>query len=217
MAGVTDWVAWHRGYDDPASSLSRRLAVVRELVGTALRATPPPRRVLSLCAGDGRDLLPLLAAEGPTGAAATLVELDPRLADAARESAAGLGLAVDVRCADAGDASCFRDVLPVDVLLLCGVFGNVSTPDVERTLAVLPAMLRPGGHVVWTRGNHAPDLREHVRALARAAGCTELRYEGPPQSYEVGLARLDLVAPQPAGPAQVPSARVPDRLFTFVR
>lgn len=211
MVGVTDWVGWHHGYDDPASSLSRRLAVVRELVATALRASPPLPRVLSLCAGDGRDLLPVLADRGPGAAAgAVLVELDPRLADGGRGRAGALGLAwVDVRCADAGDVGAFRDVLPVDVLLLCGILGNVGTVDVERTVAALPAMLRPGGHVVWTRGDRAPDLREHVRRLVDGAGCTELRYEGPPASYGVGLARLDRPAAEP-----VP---LPDRLFTFLR
>jgi hypothetical protein len=56
-----DWHAWHDEYDDPASSLSRRLVVVRRQVDAILRARPGPTRLVSMCAGDGRDVLPVLA------------------------------------------------------------------------------------------------------------------------------------------------------------
>ncbi|SEH03324.1 hypothetical protein SAMN05444920_13542 [Nonomuraea solani] len=55
-----DWVAWHDHYDVPGSALERRLAVVRRWVGAAL--DEGASRVVSLCAGQGRDLLPVLAA-----------------------------------------------------------------------------------------------------------------------------------------------------------
>jgi hypothetical protein len=56
-----DWQAWHEKYDDPASSLARRLRVVQARIREALDACPPGRvRVVSLCAGQGRDLLEVL-------------------------------------------------------------------------------------------------------------------------------------------------------------
>src|SRR5690242_4741082 len=52
-----DWVQWHRGYDDPLHPLARRLEIVVGLIRRQLDTAPAgPIRVLSLCAGDGRDL-----------------------------------------------------------------------------------------------------------------------------------------------------------------
>jgi hypothetical protein len=56
-----DWLAWHRPYDDPDSPLARRLHVVQELVRAALdRSVPGPITAISICAGQGRDLLGVL-------------------------------------------------------------------------------------------------------------------------------------------------------------
>ena len=56
-----DWIAWHKKYEDPASSLSRRLIAVRRRISEALDQFPAGRiRVASMCAGDGRDLFGIL-------------------------------------------------------------------------------------------------------------------------------------------------------------
>jgi len=81
-----DWRAWHDAYDDPGSSLAQRLGVVQTRIAAALDAAPPgPLRAVSMCAGQGRDLIPVLASH-PRGrdVTARLVELDPGLAGAAR-------------------------------------------------------------------------------------------------------------------------------------
>ena len=46
-----------------------------------------------------------------------------------------------MRQADAGDTSAFADELPVDLLLLCGIFGNISEADIRATVSAVPAML----------------------------------------------------------------------------
>jgi hypothetical protein len=51
-----DWLAWHDPYDRADSERSRRLAAVRHRVRLDLDGSPPgPLRVISLCAGQGRD------------------------------------------------------------------------------------------------------------------------------------------------------------------
>ena len=209
-----DWLDWHQAYDDPGSSLSLRLGIVRERIGVALdESGPRTRRVLSLCAGDGRDLLPMLAARPHLSPEVLLVELDPTLARGAAENAAGLGLeAVLVAEADAGETAVFADVLPVDLLVLCGIFGNVSEDDIRATLAAVPAMVAPGGFVLWTRGAFAEgDLRPSVRQWSREAGLEEVAYDGEPAPYGIGLYRL------PAEAAPEFAVVLPDRLFTFIR
>lgn len=211
MAGV-DWQEWHQGYADPTSSLSARLAVVRQRIGEALDALGPRcTRILSLCAGDGRDLLPELAARPEVDADVLLVELDPSLADRGGQRAADLGLRrVRVEVADAGARPSFADVLPVDLLLLCGIFGNVADEDIRATLDSARSMVAPGGFLVWTRGRFTDvDLRPAVRRWTVEAGFTEVAYDGDPAPYGVGLYR----APSDLAPAP----DLPERLFTFIR
>ncbi|HEY3530716.1 MAG TPA: class I SAM-dependent methyltransferase [Nocardioides sp.] len=210
-----DWHAWHEEYADPASSLSRRLEEVRIQLAAVLERGTGPVRLLSLCSGDGRDTIPVVAG-AERDVVVTLVELDEELAAAAVVGAASAGIAADVRTGDAGVATTWSDVLPVDVLMLCGVFGNVTDAAVKGTVAAARSMLAPGGSVIWTRGNRVPDdptghlddPAEQVRRVFLAAGFEEVAFVRPADaSYRVGVARL-------AEPSAEP---IPDRLFTFVR
>jgi hypothetical protein len=216
-----DWHEWYANYDDPTSSLSRRLDVVRDLLRQTLDATTPydsaGPRLLSMCAGDGRDTLPELAS-GHRAARAVLVELDKQLSADARRAAAALGLdRVEVRTTDAGVTDAYAGAGPADVLLACGVFGNITDADVARTIAAMPMLLAPGGRVIWTRGrrahDHDPsevdgDPSEHVRGLFDAAGFEEVAFVRPDDAgFRVGVHRF-------TGPAEpVVEGR---RLFSFV-
>ena len=59
------WVRWHESYEDPASPLSLRLRLVQAGVREVLDAVPPshpgPIRVVSLCAGQGRDVIDVVS------------------------------------------------------------------------------------------------------------------------------------------------------------
>lgn len=205
---MTDWAAWHAPYDDPASPLSQRLQVVRSQVALGLdRAPAGPVQVLSLCAGRGLDVLPLLPVH-PRGAdvRGRLVELDPRNVEVARSLAPA---AVDVVQADAGSTDACVGAVPADLLLLCGIFGNVSDEDVERTLGAVPQLCAPGATVVWTRSTHAPDLTPAVRRWSARAGVVETAFvTGGPDSWSVGAGTF-AGAPHPFVPGR--------RLFTFTR
>ncbi len=170
---MTDWAEWHRHYDDPTSRLARRLAVVKSGLHRALAATTATKpRVLPLCAGEGRDIVPVLAARrsgNETGA--LLVERQTLLAQRAKDAAAAAGLeAVKVRCADAGDLRTFADFLPVEVLMLCGIFGHLDDIDLKHALASVPQLVRGGGAVIWTRGRSDPDMRPVVRGVVLRGG-----------------------------------------------
>jgi hypothetical protein len=205
----TDWISWHSAYADPGSELSRRLVVVRQRIGEALdRHGTAPLRVLSLCAGDGRDVLAELRQRPGIDATAVLVELDPRLAATAREGAAGLS-GVEVRRGDAGTWATFSDAIPADLLMLCGIFGNISHVDIRATIDAVPSMVAPGGTVIWTRGWFANDeMRPTIRTWFAEAGLEEVSFDHEPKGYDVGVAR-STVAPVDRGS--------PERLFTFIR
>lgn len=209
-----DWQAWHEHYADDEHPLRDRLAAVVELTSEAVGAAPPgPVRLASLCAGDGRDVVGALAGH-PRRADVTvrLVELNGDLAQRARAALDATGVAGDVVTGDAGTTTVLADVVPVDVLLLCGIFGNVSDADVERTIAAVPSLCRPGATVLWTRHRRPPDLTPAIRRWFDRAGCTMLdRRTGggdgtdSVRQWAVGAERFD-------GPAE---AFRPAPLFRF--
>lgn len=204
------WVAWHRPYDDPSSALSRRLAAVQARVAEALDRCPPgPVTVISMCAGQGRDLVGALRSHpGGADATARLVEADPANAAVADDFARSAGLiGVTSVVADAGLASAYAGMVPAGIVLVCGVFGNVSAADIESTIGHLPELLGPGGTVVWTRHRRPPDLTPQVRRWFADAGFDEVGFDGPVgDRFSVGSHRL-VAPPRPFDPGA--------HLFTF--
>ena len=218
------WVRWHAAYEDPSSNLSMRLRAVQSMVLAALHeiparagagagaaTDPEPIRIVSLCAGQGRDVIDVVATHprGPE-VSALLVELDPALVAFARERAAALGLADRIRVVegDASQCALYAADVPADIVLVCGVFGNISPADITRTIQAMRGFCAPGGHVVWTRHRRPPDLAPTVRADFAAAGFTEVGYEAPEgMILAVGHHRL-VGATAPFDPGH--------RLFEFV-
>jgi hypothetical protein len=205
-----DWQAWHDSYDIPGSPLARRLEAVQARIREALdHARPGPLRAVSMCAGQGRDLIGVLASH-PRGREVTarLVELDPRNAAAARAAGAAAGLPdVEVVIADAGLADAYAGLIPADLVLACGVFGNITDEDVERTVACCAWLCAAGGTVVWTRGRFEPDLVPQICRWFEAHGFDRQWLSEPGIGYGVGTHRF-------AGPPQPPVPGL--RMFTFV-
>jgi hypothetical protein len=189
---VSDWIAWHEGYT-PGSPLSRRLAVVQGLIRSALHAARPgPIRVISLCAGDGRDLLGVLSGHPRRADVhARLVELDPDLAQRAREGATEISSTIEVVTGDASSTSSFAGAVPADIVLACGIFGNVSDDDIHNTVAHLPSLCAANATAIWTRGTFAPDLTPTIRVWFMEAGFMELDFVAIPDTTAgVGANRL---------------------------
>ncbi|MFD4600805.1 class I SAM-dependent methyltransferase [Streptomyces sp. NPDC058464] len=155
-----DWQKWHDSYDAPESPLALRLRRVQERIRLALDDCPPgPVSVVSLCAGQGRDLLGVLPGHPRRhDVRARLVELDPHNVAVAADAARSAGLhRVEVVAADAASLGQYDGMTPADVVLVCGVFGNIVDADIERTIDACRQLCRTGGRVIWTRHRKAPD------------------------------------------------------------
>ncbi len=222
-----DWHKWHDAYDEPGSSLAQRLLVVRARIVDALDAAPPgPLRAISMCAGQGRDLIPVLASH-PRGREVTarLVELDPVLATTARRAAAAAGLpGVEVRTGDASLTGAYAGLVPADLVLACGVFGNITDADVERTVGCCAQLCAAGGTVIWTRGRSEPDLvpqicdwftghgfeQQWLSDSALGFGVGAHRFTRQPEPLVAGLRMFTFVDParprSGAGPARPSSS-----------
>ena len=147
---------------------------------------------------------------GARRVSALLVELDPTLAAFARDRAAAAGLTDHVRVVEGDAARCawYAGDVPADLVLLCGIFGNVSEIDIAGIIAAMPGFCAPSGHVVWTRHRRPPDATPAIRAAFASAGFTEVAFVAPAGTVlAVGHDRLD-------GPVALFD---PDRvLFDFV-
>jgi hypothetical protein len=210
----TDWFEWHLPYDDPTTPLAQRLETVRELLVRALRTGPPCRRIVSICAGQGRDVIEGLvsmreAGHDISGISALLVERDARNVAHARAMAerAGVG-SVHVVEADASMTDAYMGWAPAEVVVLCGVLGNISLGDIERTIAAMPRLCSTGGHVVWTRHRRPPDMTPFIRRCFSDSGFIEVDFRAPPAHlFTVGLQKLT---------AHAAPLRPGERLFRFV-
>jgi hypothetical protein len=204
-----DWHAWHDAYDDPGSSLARRLAVVRARIADTLDTAPPgPLRAVSMCAGQGRDLIPVLASHprGPD-VTARLVELDPALAATARRSAADAGLTgVEVVTGDASLTGAYAGQVPADLVLACGVFGNISDSDIRRTVGCCAQLCATGGITLWTRKRTPPDLVPHICDWFGQEGFELNWLSDPAAGLGVGVHRFT-AQPRPLAPGL--------RMFSF--
>jgi hypothetical protein len=186
------------------------LRIIQGLIGEWLDQTEPrPVRVVSVCAGDGRDLLHVLRARADASrVSATLLEYDGRNVERARSAAEGLA-GIEVRQVDAGQACSYEGAVPADLVLLAGVFGNISDEDVQTTIEALPGMCSEGALVIWTRHRGAPDLTGKIRAWFGGAGFVEESFTVPDGVvFSVGSHRF----------AGTPTGWSNDRqLFSFVR
>ncbi len=191
--------------------MAGRLREVQRAIRRVLDILPPgPIRVVSGCSGDGRDLLGALVAHPRArDVTARLVDLTPELVRRGRRRAHRAGL-TNVRfvLGDASIADAYMGAVPADLVLFCGIFGNISDADVHRSIRHLPELCAEGATVIWTRGRFRPDLTPAIRAWFERAGFVERSFVTIPGSTKaVGVHRL----------ARTPSPLRPGvRLFTFL-
>jgi hypothetical protein len=188
------WKRWHESYDDPGSSLSRRLAVVRRRLSEALTGAPAgPIRLVSMCAGQGRDVIPVLVGH-PRGrdVTARLVEINADLVATARGMAEGYELAgLEIIEGDASTTTVYAGAVPADIVMVCGVFGNVTDDDIRQTIFEVPHLSAPGATVIWTRHRRTPDRTPTIRSWFTEAGFEELAFDTVDSGdHAVGTNRL---------------------------
>jgi len=177
-----DYLAWHDDYDRPGSRLHLRLLVVQDLLATALDELPPgPVRVISMCAGQGRDLVTVARRHRRGGdLVGRLVELDPRNVMAARAAIAEAGLTrLHVAEGDAGYSDAYVGATPADLVLACGIFGNISDDEIKTTVASMPALCARGAWVIWTRGPRPDGIVNRIEGWLNDVGF-------PPKALVVG-------------------------------
>jgi hypothetical protein len=129
------------------------MRTVRKHVASVVKACPPgPVTVVSICAGQGRELIGALEnhprREDVRG---RLVELDADNAAFAQQWAKRAHLdALEVVNGDASVSDAYAGLPRADLVVVSGLFGHVDDNDRLSTIAFLRQLLRSGGSVVWT-------------------------------------------------------------------
>jgi Putative methyltransferase len=210
---MRDYRAWHRDYDDPTSSLSERLRVVQQRLGEALDAAAQgPLRLISMCAGQGRDVVPVIARHPRRDdVRAALLEIDRDNAAYARQLARSVGLEqITVVEADASTSDPYQPYVPADILLACGIFGNITDADLENTVRHLSMLCATGASVIWTRHWKQPDVISKIKRWFEESGFEDVGFEALDNERKmgVGVSRLRAM-PRPYALGY--------RFFTFVR
>ncbi|MFL6205123.1 MAG: SAM-dependent methyltransferase [Acidimicrobiales bacterium] len=211
MGELRDYVRWHDDYEQPGSHLHARLQVVIRMIRRALDELPAGEiRVLSLCAGQGADILG--AADGHPRAGdltGRLVELESHNVEQARNRIRELGLSLEAVAGDASRSDAYVGAIPGDLVLACGIFGNISDADIETTIRFLPSLCAPGAWVIWTRHPRDADLFQRLQAWLVESDLEAVELEvSDEQAWGVGANRL-VGEPPPFAPGQ--------QLFTFTR
>jgi amino acid adenylation domain-containing protein len=209
-----DWRHWHKDYEQHAS-LQARLERVRVQIVAALSEFPPgPVRIVSLCAGDGRDLIGALESH-PRRAdiTARLIDNDPESIARGRQMAATAGLSRQLQFveADATLAKNYDGAVPANLVLLSGFLGHLPHDDVPGLIRRLPMFCQAGGQVIWNRHLVLHDGHRQVtdiRKFLAAAAFAEVHYATTDANgFAVGRARFN------GSPVPLDTAAV---LFTFV-
>lgn len=176
------------------------------------QAEPGPLRLISMCAGQGRDVVPVVARHPRRDdIRATLLELDHENVVYARQLAQGAGLAnVTVVEVDASTSDPYEPYVPANIVLACGIFGNISDRDLEYTVRHLSMLCSPGASVIWTRHHKQPEVIARIRTWFEKSGFEDLGFDAIENEKKmgVGVSRLR-GTPKPFAPAR--------RFFTFVR
>jgi hypothetical protein len=211
MSNTKDWYHWHAPYADTDSPLSRRLRLIQQHIASWLdERSGPSLTVVSLCAGQGHDLLDVLASRPDVRRVRShLIEYDQRNVAVAQATIRTAGIPnVTVLHADAGDLATYAGTVPADLVLLAGVLGNISDANVQETISALPQLCAGGATVIWTRTRRAPDLTPAIRRWLAATGFVEHAFHAPDDVlFSVGVHQF-LGQPQPLNPY--------GRLFEFL-
>jgi SAM-dependent methyltransferase len=152
MAGVSDYDAFARVYDDWSSHMTED---VDFYVSLAAEAAGP---VVELAVGNGRVAVPIAAR---TGRRVIGIDLSPAMLDGARARAASAGVELDLRLGDMREL----DLVDATDLVICPFRSLLHLPargDRLRVFRRVAAALVPGGRFAWNAFVFDPAVADEI-------------------------------------------------------
>lgn len=149
-----DWANWHDRYEISLPLRERLCAVRTQIILALSKVAAQPVQVISIFAGDGRDLIgSLVAFDQNKTVCASLIEMNAELVAKGQTAINQFCLSdqVTFRCGDATQSGTYVGISPAHVVVLSGVFGNLKENDVRRLIVSLQSLCNRGASVIWTR------------------------------------------------------------------
>ena len=177
--GRNTWSGWP-GKVYERAGYRQRLATVQAHLAECLDLAPAgPVRILSMCAGDGRDVIGVLGSHPRRDdVVAWLVELNGTsvAVGVGQAKRAGFESRVNFLHGDATAFATYQDIAPGDIVLVCGVWGHVPLDERGSLVRACGSLCKPGGVVIWTRGVRQWTARfEAIRELFASPAWEEIR------------------------------------------
>ena len=101
---------------------------------------------------------------------------------------------VEVVCGDASTTSAYAGAVPADLVLVCGIFGNISDDDIHNTVDALPSCARRARPSSGRATAAPPDLTVDIRQWFAEAGFEEVAFTGS-DDFLFGVGAHRLTAP----------------------
>jgi 2-polyprenyl-3-methyl-5-hydroxy-6-metoxy-1,4-benzoquinol methylase len=146
------WYDWHiEKHSDPNSYTSQRMTDIGLVIEEYLKDTVHRSNIVSVCAGQGLDLIPILR-QYPNSADAYLIDIEQQNIDHINKISTGLE-GIHTYAADATVSNTYiNNKIPrANLLLVCGVFAHLTSEDQSIFIQNMRSLLKPGGYVIWTR------------------------------------------------------------------
>ena len=192
-----DWGDWHQRYE-LSTSLAARLRIVREQITVAINeCSAGPLTIVSLCAGDGRDVIGALAGhQRRSDISVWFLDIHAESLARGQVIAEQAGLAGQVRFieTDAGLMENYAGMVPADIVLLSGFLGCIRQQDILGLIASLPMLCKSGGFVIWNKhlvANGGPATVPVIREMLERELFEEVHFQiTESDGYAVGRVRF---------------------------
>jgi non-ribosomal peptide synthetase component F/acyl carrier protein len=191
------WSNWHKNYEVSPRLKARLQLVQGQIDGVLIAAPPGPIRILSICAGDGRDLLGLRPDHSRRpDIVAYLVDNDSPSLERGRREAAQIQFPGQLHFleADATQNRSYQDLGHFDLVLISGLLGHLRPEGVTSLLTGLPMLCRHNGWVLWNRHlvlNQGSRQVPTIRQCLAETGFSEIHFQmTDPQGFAVSLAQF---------------------------
>jgi hypothetical protein len=163
-----DWAKWHDNYK-VSPALKERLSIVRKHLSKCCISLPKGSiKIISICSGDGRDLLGLMEYHPrKQDVSALLVENNEELVDTGRKSIheAGFETQLKLVLSDATLFSTYDNYCPANIVLFSGVFGNVRVEETPNIIRNLRSLCNTDSYIIWTRHCRVNNGLKHIEFI----------------------------------------------------
>jgi hypothetical protein len=158
---LVDWWEWHKEYSVADSYPSLRREAVSYHTARALCIAPAgPIRVMSVCAGQGLDIISGFVGDAHTANVdCVFLEYDPRNALEAASNLSVVGLrSYEVRVCDAGLCDSYAGSGRANIMYLVGLISHLSDAEISSLIAAIPNLCSQGAQVIWTVPKSNPEV-----------------------------------------------------------